>query len=97
MEANSHAHNIRFEPAMVIRVLAGLVVAFAIAGLVVIPGLGVITIVFLPLFATGWIALEVAMRGRPGDDELQLTMSHQQLLGPGGPDDPFIHADGDDR
>jgi hypothetical protein len=60
---------------------------------VIPPGLGVIFFFFAPFMAALWIALEVARYGRPG--EAVLHASYGQLLGPGGPDDPFADEDVD--
>ena len=75
------------------KVILLLVLMVTLLGVIPIPGLGVIFFFFAPFMAALWIALEVARHGRPG--EAVLHASYGQLLGPGGPDDPFADEDVD--
>jgi hypothetical protein len=59
-------------------------------GLIATPGLGALGLVVVPLVAVAvvwWIGAAAVTKGRPTD--LVVRTKHGQLLGPGGPDDPF--------
>jgi hypothetical protein len=61
-------------------------------GLIAAPGLGALGLVVVPLVAVAvvrWIGAAAVTKERPSD--LVVRTKHGQLLGPGGPDDPFAN------
>jgi hypothetical protein len=66
-------------------------------GLIAAPGLGAFGLVVVPLVGVAvvwWIAAAAVTKGRPSD--LVVRTKHGQLLGPGGPDDPFVNEHRDE-
>jgi hypothetical protein len=74
---------------MITTVMISLLAVLCI-GLIAAPGLGAFGLVVVPLVAVAivwWIGAAAVTGGRPSD--LVVRTRHGQLLGPGGPDDPF--------
>ncbi len=76
-----------------VRTLLLLLVAFTAVGVVATPGLAGAALLIVPLAVVGvvwWIVLGAATPGRRTDPFIHVR--HRELLGPGGPDDPFASA-----
>ena len=70
-----------------------LLVAVILVGIVATPGLAAAALLLIPLavlVVVWWAVLAAATRGRPA--ERLIRVRHHELLGPGGPDDPFAPA-----
>ena len=73
-----------------VRTIVYFFIAIVVLGTIATPGLGAFALVVAPLLGLGllWrIALTVSTHGRSIDAVVHTRRS--QLLGPGGPDDPF--------
>jgi uncharacterized membrane protein len=80
-----------------VRTLSLSLLVVTAVGVVATPGLGAVALLIVPfagLVAAWWIALgSVSPRRR---SEALARVRHRELLGPGGPDDPFA-GDEDNR
>ena len=78
-----------------LRTLSLLLLVVTAVGVVATPGLAAVGLLLAPLavvVAGWWIALGTADRRRT---EAVVRVRHRELLGPGGPDDPFARGERD--
>jgi hypothetical protein len=81
-----------------VRTVALSLVAVTAVGVVATPGLAAAALLLIPLallVAVWWTALGAVTHGRRA--EAVARVRHQELLGPGGQDDPFADADSSPR